>query len=322
MIRWGFVAALVFAGAAQSEDLAVAFPVDCQLGKTCFIQNYVDRDPGPGRRDVGCGHLTYDGHTGTDIALLSDLDIQDAVAVTAVAPGTVRATRDGMADVNIRAENAPDVSGRGCGNAVVVDHADGWSSQYCHLRRGSVAVRTGDQVSPETVLGEVGLSGRTEFAHLELILRRGDQTVDPFNPNAGVACGLADVDLWSGDVPYSPAGLISAGFSPAIPSYADVKAGTAGHAALQPDAEALVAWAQVYGSLPGDVLQFEITRPDGRVFLETEVTLDAQRVRAFRAVGRKLKAAAWRVGAYTADIRYLRDGALLGAATAAVSIVD
>ena len=29
----------------------LVLPVDCVLGATCEIQNYVDRDPGPGARD-------------------------------------------------------------------------------------------------------------------------------------------------------------------------------------------------------------------------------------------------------------------------------
>lgn len=312
MIRTALIAALAFAGAASfAQDLRVAFPVDCTLGETCYIQNYVDRDPGPGRLDVACGHLSYDGHSGTDIALLSDAAMTAGVNIRAVAPGRVRATRDGMIDITIRAENAPDITGRECGNAVVIDHDAGWSSQYCHLKRGSVAVKSGDDVTPDTVIGQVGLSGRTEFPHLHLTLRKGDAVVDPFNPDAAEGCGAPTRDLWIEDVDYTPAGLISVGFSANVPNFAAIKSGTAGQATLPGDAEALVAWAQVYGSRDGDTLAFRILRPDGTTFLETAAELD-QKVRAYRAVGRKLRAAAWRPGIYTVDVRYLRGGLELG----------
>ena len=48
---------------------SLAFPVACQPGRTCEIQHYVDRDPGPGVRDHRCGTMTYEGHNGVDIRL-------------------------------------------------------------------------------------------------------------------------------------------------------------------------------------------------------------------------------------------------------------
>jgi hypothetical protein len=41
----------------------------CELGKICFVQNYVDVDPGPAALDFTCGSATYDGHKGIDIRL-------------------------------------------------------------------------------------------------------------------------------------------------------------------------------------------------------------------------------------------------------------
>ena len=76
----------------------LALPLDCTLGETCFIQNYVDADGGPGAADFTCGGLSYDGHKGTDFALLSHSAAQAGVNVLAAAPGVVRAVRDGVAD--------------------------------------------------------------------------------------------------------------------------------------------------------------------------------------------------------------------------------
>ena len=52
--------------AAAQEGPALLFPVDCTLGETCFLQQFVDRDPGPGARAFDCGPQSYDGHTGTE----------------------------------------------------------------------------------------------------------------------------------------------------------------------------------------------------------------------------------------------------------------
>ena len=44
-------------------------PIDCTLGKDCFILLYFDREPGRTAVDFGCGRQTYDGHDGTDFAI-------------------------------------------------------------------------------------------------------------------------------------------------------------------------------------------------------------------------------------------------------------
>src|SRR3954469_21370580 len=117
----------------------LGLPIACDIGSSCIVQNYVDRDAGPAARDYRCGFLTYDGHKGTDVRVSDRARYKDGVAVLAAAPGRVRAVRDGMAD-------GERVAGREAGNSVVIQHGDGWETQYAHLRRGSVAVRAGDRV--------------------------------------------------------------------------------------------------------------------------------------------------------------------------------
>ena len=65
----------------------------------------------------------------------------------------VKAVRDGMKDVDVAIAGVKSVEGRECGNGLVVSHRGGWETQYCHLRRGSVAVKAGDAVSRGQRLG-------------------------------------------------------------------------------------------------------------------------------------------------------------------------
>lgn len=48
--RFLLAAALALSGsaaAAQESGSRFGLPVDCEMGTECFIQSYVDRDPGP-----------------------------------------------------------------------------------------------------------------------------------------------------------------------------------------------------------------------------------------------------------------------------------
>ena len=143
MIRALAFTLVFWASSVAAQQLQLRMPVDCALGETCFIQNYVDRDPGPEYREIGCGQLSYDGHRGTDIALYDHIAMDQGVNVRAAADGIVAATRDGMPDILVTDPNAPDVTGRACGNAVIIDHPDGWQTRYCHMKRGSLRVKTG-----------------------------------------------------------------------------------------------------------------------------------------------------------------------------------
>ena len=297
-------------------------PIACLLGQTCFIQNYVDDDPGPGAEDFTCGPLTYDHHQGTDFALPSLAAMRAGVAVLAAAPGMVRALRDGMPDIAANAPDAPDLAGRDCGNGVLIDHGDGWQSQYCHMKRGTIAVRQGERVAAGAVLGQVGLSGDTEFPHLHITLRHDGKVVDPFAPALASApasgparppaCDVAPgPELWQPAIRYVPGGLVNIGFATAVPTFASIKAGLAAPRDLPADAPALVVWAHAFGARAGDRIEMAIVGPKG-VLVHQAVALDHAQARLFRAVGKRRPTAGWPPGPYVAEVQMLRGDKVLG----------
>jgi hypothetical protein len=83
----------------MAQDISLSLPIDCTLGDTCYIQNYVDHDPSDAASDFQCGGLTYDTHKGTDFGLISLAAMERGVDVFASAPGTVRGVRNDMRDV-------------------------------------------------------------------------------------------------------------------------------------------------------------------------------------------------------------------------------
>lgn len=298
--------ALALPASAQPQ---LSLPIDCVPGDTCFIQNYMDRDPGPGARDYTCAGLSYDGHKGTDFGLPSMIRMLEGVAVVAAAPGTVRGTRNDMIDRYYTAEEDARIDGRDCGNGVVIDHGEGWETQYCHMRQGSVTVRSGQQVQAGDRLGLVGLSGRSQFPHLHISVRHNGQPVDPFTPGADPAtCGTGTgPTLWSDDLTYQPGAIMSVGFSAEVPDYAAVKTGTAAQPALSRDAPAIVLWGFAFGGRAGDSMDLTITGPDGEVYSARQ-EIDRDQAQFFRAGGKRLRSPL-PPGRYTGTAVLIRDGA-------------
>lgn len=305
---------------ASAGAFSLTFPVDCTLTETCFIQQYVDHDAGPQARDFTCGPLSYDGHKGTDIAVPTLADMEKGVTVRAAAAGTVRATRDGLPDIMANAPDAPDINGQDCGNGVVLAHPEGWETQYCHLKRGSIKVRQGQSVSIGTPLGQIGLSGNTEFPHLHLSLRHNGQVVDPFSPTDIASCDAPAPSLFSPALPFQAGGLIAVGFGPAIPNFDAVKSGTAVNARLPQTAPVLALWAHLFGTRAGDRLIFTLTGPDGQILHET-VTLSKTQARAMRTIGKRRPPKGWPKGSYTGIVAHQRGLETLGQKAVTVEIL-
>ncbi len=298
------------------ETPSLSLPIGCTIGQGCQVQNYVDKDAGPGARDFACGGLTYDGHKGTDIRLRDAAAMNAGVVVRAAADGTVKGVRDEMADVSIRDAGAPDIKGRECGNGVVVEHGDGWVTQYCHMRRGSVRVKAGDKVARGGALGLVGLSGDTEFAHLHFELRKGETVVDPFTGMASgtTVCGLSSSGLWEASaaaaIAYKPAALLVGGFADRgldLPSLE--RAPPAAPGLRSP---ALVAYVRVLGVRAGDIETLTVIGPDGNAFVSKGPSpLAKAKVQWLSFAGRKRTGAAWPAGVYRARYKLERDGLIM-----------
>lgn len=312
---------LAFLLLAPSPSLGfeIALPIDCTIGEDCVVQHYVDRDPGEDRRDYMCGHQTYDGHDGVDIRVPSLRAMEAGVAVLAATGGTVRATRDGMADVNVGETGVDAVKDRECGNGVVIDHGDGWQTQYCHMKRGSIRVEQGDSVAAGAPLGEVGLSGMTEFPHVHFTVRKDDEEIDPFAlaPHAGSpACafaGDAATSIWTPEakaaLAYRPAFVLNAGFADRPLEMEDIESGELEDVRMKPQSPALVFYGRAIGIEEGDVQRLVIEAPDGSMFAENEIhPVDRPKAQYFAFTGKKLSAARWPEGTWRGRYSVIRDG--------------
>jgi hypothetical protein len=306
------IGALFLAGPAPADDAELRFslPIECVPGEDCWVLNYADHQDGPGARDFACGLRTYDGHRGTDLALRDRAAMRAGVTVLAAAPGRVVGTRNGMADT---ADGGGSSEGRECGNGVRLDHGNGWVTQYCHMKRDSIRVTVDEELARGQPLGQVGLSGRTEFPHLHFQVEKNGTTLDPFiGPQGGAPCALGSAPLWRPDVlavlAYQPALLYNAGFASEAPKNEKIVEGLYRQESFTVNAPALVFWVEAFGVLAGDFLTLRLEGPGGQLS-ESEDILVKDQARRWAFVGRKRPGAAWPAGLYRGEAVLRRETA-------------
>jgi len=307
-------AALRAQAPAATEAPTLALPLACEIGLTCEVQHYVDRDPGPGVLDYRCGARTNDKHDGIDFRL-SDMALQRAgVDVLAAAAGRVIAVRDGVQDISIRAPGAPSVAGHECGNRVGISLGGGWIIDYCHLANGSLKVKVGDTVAAGQPLARVGLSGDTEFPHLHFSVRHANGVVDPFARGA-VARGACapQSGLWTAGaaraLAYKPGAVLNTGFSSTQVTMAGVEGRT--QAPVATTSQAMVAYVRLIGLETGDVLELAITGPGGLKLAASALpALETNKAQWLTFTGAQRPSAGWPSGVYTATLQVRRAGAV------------
>jgi murein DD-endopeptidase MepM/ murein hydrolase activator NlpD len=295
----------------KASPLPLSLPIDCEPGVDCWVFNFVDIDPGKGRADFACGQMSYDTHKGTDIALAHLGRLNDMVPVRAAAAGTVLGARDGMKDVSIRTIGRDAVKGKECGNGVRIDHGGGWHSQYCHLKKGSVSVKSGDLVRSGDRIGAVGLSGLTEFPHLHITVEKDGKVVDPFQGlSGGGKCDIGQAPLWRREVleklRYLSAIPYNIGFADHLPKVEKIRAGELSANSLSSSSKALVFWVEVAGLRPKDFVSVRFFGPDGALLAEKEETMAKHRIRKWWGIGKKSKVS-WPPGAYRGEITISRE---------------
>lgn len=298
--------------------LDLSIPVACSYGINCFIESYFDHLPEPKVfNDHTCGKLSSDGNVSTDFKLKNYYQMKEGVNVVATDSGTVSHVRDGMSDISVELIGAEAVRGRECGNGIVIDHKRGYTTQYCHLKRNSIAVKEGDKVEKGQVIGQVGLSGYTTSPYLEFKVFLNDKAVDPFtgeDPVTGdsnVACDNLDIyPLWDKQtekkLKYISTMLLGIGFADKVPHAQGAREGKFSRDKIKNTANLLVLWSDIFGVLSGDELVMTIIAPDGSVIANETRKITVNRKQLFQFMGKKEEGDKWPNGQYMGKIELKR----------------
>jgi hypothetical protein len=203
------------------------------------------------------------------------------------------------------------IKNRECGNGVVIKHTGGWKTQYCHLSKGSIIVKSGQPVKKGQKLGLIGFSGQTIFPHVHMATRFKDKIVDPFiGLSSHPPCSLGTYPLWDDDlIPALTQPLMyifNSGFSGIVPKKDAVLAGVYKEVPLSRQAPYLMVWAYIYRVQKGDHVHIQITGPNGNVFSSHHDLIKKNKARMLLYSGKKRKNLYWPQGIYKSHITIRR----------------
>lgn len=265
---FALLVSLMPASSSHANDIHLHLPLVCHLGTSCFIQNYVDHDPSPNYQDFMCGSRTYDGHDGTDFRVPSIRFMQAGISILAAADGVILRLRDGVDD-SVLPLNKSTVAGKECGNGLIISHAHGWQTQYCHVRKNSISVKAGETVKAGQAIALLGMSGATEFPHLHFTLRHDGKLIDPFNPDHATQAETCKShrNLWGNNIyppnDYQERIFLGFEFSNHALSMQELEKGTLHAFAFHDQTEALVVHVRMIGLLKGDQAELQLHDPGG-----------------------------------------------------------
>lgn len=298
------------AAESVSPGPVLSFPVACTIGEDCWYMAFMDMDARATYRDHMCGVRTYDAHKGTDIA--PDQTLVKTLDILAAAPGQVLGTRDGLDDAPMETEDSTRAAAK-CGNGVRIDHGGGWTTQYCHMQTGSVAVQEGAMIKTGQTLGRIGSSGWSELPHLHFQLEKDGQPIDPFvgigstpGDQCAASTGLAQ-GFWRdirdrNAASYQPVYIRSIGLTTRAPTGDQAKFGSYPGIA-DPDAGALVAYVVLFGVPKGAQIDTVIEGPAGQTVYKGSKTLSRDFAEYFSFSGKKRGDQNWPSGLYTTRIK-------------------
>ena len=106
------------------------------------------------------GYTYSDGSFHYGIDLIVDEKNSKGDYILAFADGVVKSSENNFSGTT------DDTGTAGMGNYVIIKHANGFTTRYMHMRKGSVKVSAGDKVKKGQVIGYIGNTGHSTGRHL------------------------------------------------------------------------------------------------------------------------------------------------------------
>lgn len=244
---------------SYGQPVTFTIPVEGIPFRDYFFTYYIDHDSSKGISDYLCGKKTYNGHTGTDIAIRNFQTMDSGVHVIAAAAGIVIAVHDGLFDRNKAMNN------KGYGNYVAILHDDSIITYYCHLKKRSISCSVGDTVTANQRIGQVGSSGSSKGPHLHFEIRnKHGIIIDPFYSE----CSNRTYSYWAEQPkPDTSTYVIDYGLLPFIPTADTLKEEDIQQDTFHIKKDSLICfWAFINGLKQNDKLEAKWFRKNIPIF--------------------------------------------------------
>lgn len=300
------------AAMAQPPPPELVFPLECASSSDCVAVYYPDRKEGPGAQDYMCGNNAVDGLPYAQISIRSLYEMDKGIPVRAAADGTVNVVRDGIHDEGPNWRTPKGEPPPYCGNAIEIDHGNGWTGRYCHLREASLFVKAGDTITAGDTIAFAGWSGKAELPGLGFWLRNSATVVDPFDSKeVALPCDGDGQPLWKDAPPhidrYNDVVVVDAGFTaspqPLVP---DVIRGYHRQESLPLTSPSLVFWVMVANATAGEVRTLKLVGPDNELVAEQEQAERDDSPVVLLHTGSARPKTGWKAGEYTATVDIAR----------------
>ena len=142
-----------------------------------FPTNFVDLDPTSVLLAYNGSDYTFPEHTGIDTEITNFTAQEIGVPIFAALSGTVIETHDGEFDMNTELNSLPS-------NYVKIDHGNGQTTTYFHMKKDSVAVIVGQYVEIGQQIGLTGSSGNSTQPNLHFQSEVSGEVFEPFAGSA------------------------------------------------------------------------------------------------------------------------------------------
>lgn len=301
---------LVFLALAPARAMAspLMFPLVCEAGQACFIIGYPDMDKAPdSAKDYACGPATSEADPFLRIGLPDVATLTLGLFVVAADKGRVIDASDGLPDLVASSKSQIKKGTPVCGNGIVIDHGAGMTTAYCHLKRGSIRVKTGDHVERGQVIANVGQSGVALWPQLGFSIQKNGYAIDPITGGSDAeGCGFKPrsvLELPEAFKTYQPAAIVNLGFAIGPQTSQNVALGKAERfAQIAPSSPTMTLWGMVVGLKKGDVVKTSLADGRGRIFHQQSLVMDKDKDRQLINFSRQRGYAYWRAGTYTGEV--------------------
>ncbi len=295
---------------SAAQDMKFSFPAACVLHENCWVSSYFDLNRRNGRTaDFTCGTIAKDNQNGVHVSLKDWRSMTLGVPVIAAQDGVIASIYEGLPDLVIDPKRMNEYSDNPCGNAVLIEHEDGWYSRYCHLRKGSIRVKSGDAVVKGQPIAQIGSSGMTDWPRLDFSLSRNGYLFDPFSGKTSLEkCGGIFTPLWEQPMTYTPFAVMQSGFYVGEPKKNVAEGGNLPNYNVLPSFTPDISlWAVLMNLRKGDRIVMQILDPKGFVLrsIDEELDFDADRYLVYlRAV--RPRNLGWDLGLHTGTVQLVR----------------